>query len=104
MTTTIEVSKETWRQLNMRKNPGESFDDVVQDLMTEENREFENDEIAPKYIRHYEASGEQECANHTPDRGPCTDDADYIVVLENNNGEKEIPFCEAHANVLEGDA
>lgn len=29
-TTTIEVSKESWKQLNQQKEPGESFDDVIQ--------------------------------------------------------------------------
>lgn len=37
MTTTIEVSDGTWRQLNVRKQRGESFDDVIQNLMGEEN-------------------------------------------------------------------
>ncbi|WP_255455265.1 hypothetical protein [Natrialba sp. INN-245] len=37
-TTTIQVSKETWRQLNVRKDPGETFDDVVQQLL-ESDRE-----------------------------------------------------------------
>jgi predicted CopG family antitoxin len=29
-TTTIEVKTETWKALNQRKEPGESFDDVIQ--------------------------------------------------------------------------
>ena len=36
-TTTIEVKDETWKQLNMRKDRGDSFDDVIQRLL-------ENDE------------------------------------------------------------
>lgn len=36
MATTIEVSDETWRQLNVRKERGESFDDVIQGLMNGE--------------------------------------------------------------------
>jgi predicted CopG family antitoxin len=33
MGTTITVSDETWRELNGRKDPGETFDDVVQRLL-----------------------------------------------------------------------
>lgn len=32
-TTTIQITEETWRELNMRKNPGETFDDVIQRLL-----------------------------------------------------------------------
>ena len=35
-TTTIEVRQETWKELNARKEPGESFDDVISSLMTTE--------------------------------------------------------------------
>lgn len=31
--TTIQITEETWRELNMRKNPGETFDDVIQRLL-----------------------------------------------------------------------
>lgn len=29
----VKVSEETWRRLNARKEPGDTFDDVVQDLL-----------------------------------------------------------------------
>jgi predicted CopG family antitoxin len=32
-TTTVTVSVETWKELNRRKDPGESFDSVIQDLI-----------------------------------------------------------------------
>jgi len=32
-TTTIEVKDETWKELNMRKERGDSFDDVIQRLI-----------------------------------------------------------------------
>lgn len=32
-TTTITISRETWKELHMRKDLGESFDDVVDDLL-----------------------------------------------------------------------
>ena len=33
--TNIGISNETWRRLNARKHPGESFDDVLQRLLDE---------------------------------------------------------------------
>lgn len=32
-TTTIEIKSNTWKELNRRKEPGDSFDDVVQRLL-----------------------------------------------------------------------
>ncbi len=34
-TTTIQVSEETWKQLNRQKGPGDTFDDVIQELLQE---------------------------------------------------------------------
>lgn len=34
-TTTLQVSTETWKQLNARKDVGETFDDVIQELLEE---------------------------------------------------------------------
>lgn len=31
----IRVSGSTWKELNQRKTPGDSFDDVIQDLLDE---------------------------------------------------------------------
>lgn len=31
--TTIRLKKSTWRQLHERKDPGDSFDDVILDLI-----------------------------------------------------------------------
>lgn len=33
MATTIEVSDETWEELNQQKSRGESFDDVIQQIL-----------------------------------------------------------------------
>lgn len=38
MATTIEVSDGTWRTLNMAKEPGESFDEVVKRIIQENDR------------------------------------------------------------------
>lgn len=35
----IRVSKHNWQELNSRKDPGESFDDVVQRLVDDEGGE-----------------------------------------------------------------
>jgi len=34
-TTTVEVKTATWRELNRRKDPGDSFDDVISRLLEE---------------------------------------------------------------------
>jgi predicted CopG family antitoxin len=34
-TTTVEVKTETWKQLNERKEPGDSFDDVISKMLAE---------------------------------------------------------------------
>jgi hypothetical protein len=40
--TTIRVSRETWRRLHNRKEPGVSHDEVIQDLLDEaDSREVE---------------------------------------------------------------
>ena len=33
--TTIQVTEDTWRELNRRKGPGDTFDDVIQELLAE---------------------------------------------------------------------
>ncbi len=33
--TTIEVSGDTWTRLNRRKQPGQSFDDVIKEVLEE---------------------------------------------------------------------
>ncbi len=35
--TTIEVTDDTWKRLNRRKSPGESFNDVIQGMLEEDN-------------------------------------------------------------------
>lgn len=37
--THIRVSEETWTELNIRKRPGDSFDDVIVRLLEEEEEE-----------------------------------------------------------------
>lgn len=34
-TTTVRVSPETWKRLNQRKGPGDSFDDIISQLLDE---------------------------------------------------------------------
>ena len=31
--TTVKVSTDTWKRLNRRKGPGDSFDDVIEQLL-----------------------------------------------------------------------
>jgi len=35
----IRVSEETWTRLNRRKGPGDSFDDVLRELLEQEQEE-----------------------------------------------------------------
>lgn len=37
--THIRVTEETWSELNRRKRPGDSFDDVISRLLEEEHAE-----------------------------------------------------------------
>lgn len=37
--TTIQISTETWQELNRRKEPGQSFDDVIQELLAQVKNE-----------------------------------------------------------------
>jgi len=39
--TTVKVKKETWKQLNKRKEPGDTFDDVISNLI-EQSRQSGN--------------------------------------------------------------
>lgn len=42
--TTVNVSEETWRRLMLRKNPGDSFDDVITDLLDKVDQIEEGEE------------------------------------------------------------
>jgi len=103
-TTTIEVSDETWRQLNRRKQRGETFDDVIQDMMNAEIREGHPD-YDPRIVDWEPADGDDDCANFIPDRGSCEDSADYIVSIQAGEDGKvsEVPYCEEHANLPENE-
>ena len=39
--TSIQVTAETWRELNHRKEPGDTFDDVIQRLLEEADKDEE---------------------------------------------------------------
>ena len=34
--TTVKVSRETWQDLNSRKTPGDSFDDIIRELIEQD--------------------------------------------------------------------
>jgi len=36
----VKVTPETWRRLNARKRPGDTFDDVVQRLLADEDADL----------------------------------------------------------------
>jgi len=43
--TRVRVSKETWRRLNARKEPGDSFDDVLDRLLARHD-----DAVVPEWL------------------------------------------------------
>jgi predicted CopG family antitoxin len=46
--TTVNVKNETWKRLMLRKEPGDSFDDVIQSLLDDvEDCEDENGQEVP---------------------------------------------------------
>jgi predicted CopG family antitoxin len=40
----VRVTEDTWKELNAQKEPGDSFDDVIQRLLEEEAEELEGGE------------------------------------------------------------
>ena len=40
---TIKVDESTWRDLNARKHPGDTFDDVVRRLLDQTDADGDND-------------------------------------------------------------
>ena len=97
-TTTIEIKRKTWKQLNYRKDLGESFDDVIQGLMGAEIREFEDGE-EPEMVGYTTADPEAQCSYVDPDHGPCDNDADYVVTMEYQGTETDVRLCRDHANL-----
>lgn len=41
--TTIRVKADTWRRLHRRKEPGDTMDGVITDLLNEANEQVENE-------------------------------------------------------------
>jgi predicted CopG family antitoxin len=41
----IRVTDETWMELNQRKRPGDSFDDVLQRLLNEDREETTDSDV-----------------------------------------------------------
>ena len=48
--TSIEVKKSTWKTLNQQKEPGDSFDDVVQRLLARPEEPVEAEEEPPEDV------------------------------------------------------
>lgn len=96
--TTIQIDSETWEQLHFRKERGETFDDVIRDLLTTEINEAEPG-MEPALVDIEETSG-VECSHIIPDRGECDREADYLLYLKSPNGNvTDVPYCEEHANL-----
>ena len=84
-TTTVEVSGETWERLRLRKDRGESFDDVIQDGL-------EGDFAA--HIE-YEQDGEHCCNQCGNDLGPLREkvERDYLMWIVPVEGGYLEPHC-----------
>jgi len=48
-TTSIRIKKDTWRRLRHRKGPGESFDDVLTEILDEFAENVDEWEAPPKW-------------------------------------------------------
>ena len=47
--TTVNVKNETWKRLMLRKEPGDSFDDVIQSLL-DDAEDCEDDENGQEVV------------------------------------------------------
>jgi len=45
---TVDLSKQTWKRLTARKEPGDTFDDVVVELLNTAEQNHENDHAEPR--------------------------------------------------------
>lgn len=52
--TTIQITAETWRQLNAQKEPGDTFDDVIRRLLSDGTAEEETPREEPREARQRE--------------------------------------------------
>jgi hypothetical protein len=102
-TTTVQVTREVHRGLDIRKEPGETIDDVIRRLMAQtpaplgsikeddgiEHHEWERADDAP-----FGAS----CSHYDVIAGEvCGDPAEWIQTVAYDGGdEQQLYFCEAH--------
>lgn len=108
-TTTIEVKDETWQQLKMRKGRGESFDDIIQDLLELSRVELPDKPLEADYHRPeligVEVAEEEECVRADLVNGEtCGEDAHIVMVHEGPTEDSEPyrwPMCEKHQPIGE---
>jgi len=103
MKTTIEVSDDTWTQLDRRKQRGESFDDVIQKLLDVSPVEMGDGPLPDvEYLDHEPAPDGKQCENHDPVTAEqCENEAEYPVTNEVFGDEVEFALCEHHAKIEE---
>jgi predicted CopG family antitoxin len=47
-TTTVKLKRDTWKELNSKKEPGDSFDDVIRRLLNETDDEGNPTRMTPE--------------------------------------------------------
>ena len=97
MTTTIEIRKDQWKELNARKEPGESFKDVIDRLLSDgpsERRETREERT--------QSDAGQSAGEHSPMReeGHTVESAINLVELP-GHGEKLERRRDAFRSLLE---
>lgn len=50
--TTVRISRDTWRRLNRRREPGDSFEDVIDRVLDTADQYEHAEEIAAAYVQH----------------------------------------------------
>jgi len=101
-TTTIQISTETWADLDRRKGRGESFDDVIQKLLEASPVTFGDGPLPDvEYVDHEPATDGEQCVHHDAVTGEqCDRDAEYVVENEVFGDTTEFALCEEHVGDL----
>ena len=94
--TTVEVSTETWRELNQRRRSGQTFNDAIQDALAPEGKTL-GAEYEPEVIEQERVEG-GECTHIYASGNQCQNDADYKFTMELDGKSTTVLTCEEHGN------
>jgi len=102
-TTTVEIHRDTWRELNIRKEPGESFDSVIRRLIDATGIGVgaikEDPDLEVTGLEQVDAPKGATCAHYdVVDRETCGDPAAYVQTMQYGDGDPdELYLCPTHA-------